>query len=83
MREHGFARVAASPQAEEKWTRRAEELAERSFMTRRDSESTSWAIGANIPGKKRAFLFYARPAPAYRKECEQVAAKGYEGLEFR
>ena len=82
-REHGFALVAPTPQAEDKWTKRAEELAERSFMTRRDSESTSWAIGANIPGKKRAFLFYARPAPAYRKECEQVAAKGYEGLEFR
>jgi cation diffusion facilitator CzcD-associated flavoprotein CzcO len=83
VREHGYSRVAANPQAEEKWTRRAEELAERSFMTRRDSESTSWAIGANIPGKKRAFLFYARPAPAYRKECEQVAAKGYEGFELR
>ena len=82
-REHGYSRVAASAQAEEKWTRRAEELAERSFMTRKDSESTSWAIGANIPGKKRAFLFYARPAPAYRKECDQVAANGYEGLEFR
>jgi hypothetical protein len=33
---------------------------------------------------KRSFVAIgARPAPAYRKECEQVAAKGYEGFELR
>jgi cation diffusion facilitator CzcD-associated flavoprotein CzcO len=80
MREQGFARIAATPRAEEAWTQHAAELAERSFLTRPDSDSSSWAVGANIPGKKRAFLFYARSAPAYRKECEGVAAKGYEGF---
>jgi cation diffusion facilitator CzcD-associated flavoprotein CzcO len=83
VRDQARVRIEATAEAEDRWTRRAEELAERSFMTRRDSNSSSWAIGANIPGKKRAFLFYARPAPAYRKECEQVAAKGYEGFEIK
>ena len=30
--------------------------------------------------KKSFVAIEAGPAPAYRKECEQVAAKGYEGF---
>jgi len=83
MREKGFARIAATPQAEEAWTEHAAELANHSFLTRPDSDSSSWFVGANIPGKKRTFLLYANSAPAYRKECEDVAAKGYEGFTLK
>ncbi len=85
MREKGFERIAATPQAEERWTEHAAELANHSFLTRPNTEasSKSWFVGANIPGKKQVFLLYANSAPAYRKECEDVAANGYEGFELR
>jgi cyclohexanone monooxygenase len=44
------------------------------------AKRNSWFVGANIPGKKRVFLLYANTAPAYRKKCAAVAAKGYEGF---
>ena len=80
MRGKGFTRIAATPQAEEAWTEHAAELAGHSFLTRTDSNLNSWFLGANIPGKKRVFLLYANSAPAYRKECEKVAAEGYKGF---
>ena len=41
-------------------------------------------INSNVPGKqKRTFLAYAGGAPAYRKRCDEVAAKGYEGFVLR
>ena len=79
MREKGYARIKPTREAEEAWVAHAAELASHTLL----SDAKSWFMGSNIPGKKRAFLFYARPAPAYRKECEQVAAKGYEGFELR
>jgi cation diffusion facilitator CzcD-associated flavoprotein CzcO len=80
MREKGYERIAATPEAEEKWTKHAAELAKRSFLTRPDVPGNSWFLGANIPGKTRVPLLYASPAPGYRKECAEVAAKGYEGF---
>jgi cation diffusion facilitator CzcD-associated flavoprotein CzcO len=83
MREKGFVRIEATPQAEETWVQHAAELAGHSFLTRGDVGGDSWFLGANIPGKDRVFLLYANSAPAYRKECAEVAARGYEGFELR
>lgn len=43
-------------------------------------DKSSWFLGANIPGKKREFLFYGGGTAAYRKECQEIVAKGYEGF---
>ncbi len=38
-------------------------------------------INSNVEGKQeRTVLVYAGGAPAYRKRCDEVAAKGYEGF---
>ena len=76
MREKDLKRIAPTPQAEEAWVEHANELLAGSLLT----EANSWFVGANIPGKKRAFLLYANTAPAYREKCAEVAAKGYEGF---
>ncbi len=78
MREKGCARIAATAQAEEAWVEHSNELAAQTLL----SGTNSWFVGANIPGKKRAFLLYANSAPNYRKKCEEVAAKGYEGFQL-
>jgi cation diffusion facilitator CzcD-associated flavoprotein CzcO len=83
MREQGFTRIEATPEAEEGWVRHSAELAGHSFLTRGDVGGDSWFLGANIPGKERVFLLYANGAPEYRKECAEVAANGYRGFELR
>jgi cyclohexanone monooxygenase len=43
-------------------------------------QADSWYLGANIPGKPRVFLPYIGGFGTYRKLCNEVAAKGYEGF---
>ena len=47
------------------------------------TSANSWYMSANIPGKPRAFLPYLGPegVGGYRKKCDEVAAKGYEGFD--
>ena len=44
--------------------------------------ANSWYVGANIPGKPRVFMPYVGGVSAYKKKCDEVAAKGYEGFRF-
>ena len=77
MRDKGFARISASPQAEKAWT---EHIAELSVGSLRTQAKTNWFVGTNIPGKAHALLLYPDSAPAYRAKCAEVAANGYEGF---
>jgi cyclohexanone monooxygenase len=40
----------------------------------------SWYIGVNIPGKPRVCYPYLGGVGAYRKICDDVAAKAYDGF---
>ena len=42
--------------------------------------ANSWYMGANIPGKPRVFMPYVGGFDRYKKRCDEVAAKGYEGF---
>ena len=44
--------------------------------------SSSWYLGANVPGKPQVFMPYAGGMARYRRICDAVAAKGYEGFAF-
>jgi len=79
MRARGLTRVEATPEAEDEWTRHAEEEADKTLLTK----ANSWLMGDNIPGKPRALLLYAGPAPLFRRKCREVAESGYRGLELR
>jgi cyclohexanone monooxygenase len=37
-------------------------------------------MGANIPSKPRVFMPYVGGVTAYKKKCDEVAAKGYQGF---
>jgi len=73
MQKNNYARITATPEAEDTWTEHVYETAAGLLF----SETDSWFMGANIPGKKRTFLMYAGGSPAYR---HQVADQGYEGF---
>ena len=76
MRAHNRRRIEATPEAESIWTEHVGDSIANSLLLQADS----WFMGANTPGKKRTFLMYAGGSPAYRKKCDEVAAKGYEGF---
>ena len=49
----------------------------RSRCTPRPTRGTS---GANVPGKPRVFMPYVGGVGAYRRRCDEVASRGYEGF---
>ena len=78
MRQHDLETIEATPQAQERWVSHVAEVVGATLMP----GANSWYMGANIPGKPRRFLPYLGPegVGGYRKKCEEVAAKGYEGF---
>jgi cation diffusion facilitator CzcD-associated flavoprotein CzcO len=78
MRREGKTLIEAMPQAQEQWVAHVNEVVNTTLMT----SANSWYMSANIPGKPKAFLPYLGPegVGGYRKKCDEVAAKGYEGF---
>ncbi len=79
MRRSALASIEASPDAEERWVAHVNEVAEMTLYPQADS----WYMGANIPGKPRIFMPYIGGVGVYRRICNDVAAKGYEGFTMR
>ena len=76
LRDREIAIIDADPQAEDAWVSHVNEAAHRTLFVK----ANSWYLGANIPGKPRVFLPYVAGMSAYRRKCDEVAAKGYEGF---
>jgi cation diffusion facilitator CzcD-associated flavoprotein CzcO len=73
----GLDRVEASAEAEDAWGRHVTDLADATLYPR---APTSWYTGANIPGKPRVFMPYVGGCGTYRRECDEVAERGYAGF---
>jgi cation diffusion facilitator CzcD-associated flavoprotein CzcO/acetyl esterase/lipase len=78
MLDAGFDTVEATATAEAGWDRHVADCAEITLMP----QANSWYMGANVPGKPRVFYPYIGGVDAYRDACDEVAARGYLGLEF-
>ena len=80
MRRNGKTRIEATPEAQDRWVAHVNEVVSATLMPK----ANSWYMSANIPGKPRAFLPYLGPegVGGYRKTCDDVAAKGYEGFDL-
>jgi cyclohexanone monooxygenase len=80
MRKNGLAMIEATPEAQDQWVAHVAEIVNMTLMP----SANSWYMGANIPGKPRRFLPYLGPegVGGYRKKCNEIAAKGYEGFAF-
>jgi cyclohexanone monooxygenase len=80
MRKAGKTTIEAMPQAQEQWVAHVNEIVNMTLMT----SANSWYMSANIPGKPKAFLPYLGPegVGGYRKKCDEVRAKGYEGFQL-
>lgn len=76
MREHNIALAEADVDAETEWGLHVNEVAASTMYPL----GNSWYEGANIPGKPRVFMPYAGGVDKYRKRCNEVVSKGYEGF---
>jgi cyclohexanone monooxygenase len=76
MRERGLHRVEPTREAQDAWIGHVTEVGNATLFPR----AKSWYTGANIPGKPRVFMPYVGGVGTYRQECDEVAAKGYEGF---
>ncbi|MGY8705776.1 NAD(P)/FAD-dependent oxidoreductase [Bradyrhizobium sp. 18BD] len=76
MREQGLVTMEADREAEDKWVAHVNEVASGTLYP----QANSWYMGANIPGKPRIFMPYIGGVGVYRRICDEVAAKGYEGF---
>ena len=76
MRKGGFETIEASQEAQDRWVAHVNEVAHMTLYP----QANSWYMGANIPGKPRVFMPYIGGVGVYRRICDDVAAKGYEGF---
>lgn len=79
MRREGLARVEPDPAAAEDWRKSVNAAADATLLP---TAKSSWYLGANVPGKPRAFLAYAGGMTRYRSICADVVANGYDGFVF-
>ena len=78
MRKGGFDHIEASSQAERDWVEHVNKVADSTLYPL----ANSWYMGANIPGKPRVFMPYVGGFDRYKRQCDAIAAKGYEGFKL-
>jgi cyclohexanone monooxygenase len=76
MRANGLASIEPTAKAESAWGQHVNEAGPRTLYVK----AASWYMGANVAGKPRVFMPYIGGVGVYRLECDEVAAKGYEGF---
>ena len=76
MKSKNLARIEASQSAEDGWVTHNNEVADGTLYPL----ANSWYMGANIPGKPRIFMPYVGGFDRYKRTCDDIAAKSYEGF---
>ncbi|KAI9699549.1 MAG: hypothetical protein M1820_007180 [Bogoriella megaspora] len=74
-RQEGLTRIEPTKEAEEEWRRNVTDLSNKTLFP----GTSSWYMGANVPGKPREQLNYAGGIPLYEKEC-RMALENWQGF---
>lgn len=77
MSAKGLKRIEASDESAEKWVDEVNAAADATLLP---MASSSWYLGANVPGKPRVFMPYAGGLARYTSICKNVAEDGYRGF---
>jgi cation diffusion facilitator CzcD-associated flavoprotein CzcO len=77
MRAHGQTLIETTQASMDAWVAKTNAAANATLLPQ---VKHSWYLGANVPGKPRVFMPYAGGLPQYRRICEDVAKRGYEGF---
>lgn len=76
MKRHRHSRIDATPEAEAIWRKETNDLFNETLIPR----STSWYVGANIPGKPRESLNYLGGFGRYGKHLKECTTNAYKGF---
>lgn len=76
MRAHAVTQIDADVQATREWADHVDSLAGQTVFMDIDT----WYNGGNVPGKKKAFMFYAGGWPAYSHTLATVVNDEYRGF---
>ncbi len=76
LRAGGFQSIEPTPLAEAGWNQHVDDGASITLYP----NANSWYMGANVPGKPRAFLPYVAGVDVYRAACDEVVARDYLGF---
>ncbi len=76
MRDIGAKTIEATVKDEDEWVDHVNEVAKISLR----SQSDSWYLGANVPGRPRVFMPYIGGIPIYVNKCNDVMTNGFEGF---
>jgi cation diffusion facilitator CzcD-associated flavoprotein CzcO len=77
-RSRDAAEIEATPEAENAWVEHVNERARGTLYLK----AASWYLGAEVPGKPRVFMPYSGGIRGYRRICDQVAHRDYEGFDL-
>ena len=77
MRAKGLTRIEAEPAAAERWAQQVKDAANATLLP---MASSSWYLGANVPGKPRVFMPYAGGFARYVGICNEVTQNDYRGF---
>ena len=76
LRDHDFATIEATHEAEDAWMETVAGFASKSLMPR----ANTWYTGTNIAGKPRVFGIYMGGLGRYTETCNAAAADNYRGF---
>jgi cyclohexanone monooxygenase len=76
LRQRGMRSIEATREAQDRWVEHVNAAANKTLFPL----ANSWFLGANIPGKPRVFMPYVARIGQYRRECQEIADKGYAGF---
>lgn len=80
LRARGLTRIEADVDASDRWVEHVNEAANATLLP---MASSSWYLGANVPGKPRVFMPYAGGFARYASVCDDVARSDYRGFSRR
>jgi cyclohexanone monooxygenase len=76
LKKNDLSVVEADLDAEDEWVDHVNQVAAATLFVK----GNSWYLGANVPGKPRVFMPYVGGVGTYRKHCEEIAARDFEGF---
>ncbi|PPJ60671.1 hypothetical protein CBER1_03433 [Cercospora berteroae] len=68
QRDEKIQTIESSQEAEQAWREHVLALAERTLMIK----TSSWYMGANVPGKRREYLIYLGGLPLYKQKMQEA-----------
>lgn len=78
VKDRGKSVIEPTKEGEDAWVTHHDETAAPNLI----SQTTSWYVGSNVPGKPRRVLSYTGGVGDYRTRCEAEANAGYPGFDI-